>query len=182
MLPADTPAEIYERHRRELVNYATRLVVRDSIAEEIVQEAAVRLLQDLRLPDDESQIRPWLFRVVSNLAIDHLRRHSTWRELVLIDARERAVANRDFVAESEGMRGSPEHAAIAREHLAVCFACTLRNLPPQQAASLLLKEVYGFSTAETAERRRASCAPGGRSMADVQQRTTCVTHSGSGGL
>ena len=39
----------------------------------------------------------------------------------------------------------------AREHLAVCFACTLRNLPPQQAAALLLREVYAFSTAETAE-------------------------------
>ena len=156
MLPADTRAEIYERHRRELVNYATRLVVRADIAEEIVQEAAVRLLQDRRLPDDESQVRPWLFRVVSNLAIDHLRRHSTWRELVLIDARERAVANRDFVAESESMRGSPEHAAIAREHLAVCFACTLRNLPPQQAAALLLKEVYDFSTVETAEALEAT--------------------------
>jgi RNA polymerase sigma-70 factor (ECF subfamily) len=49
------------------------------------------------------------------------------------------------------MCGSPELAAIAREHLAVCFACTLRNLPPQQAAALLLKEVYGFSTAEVAD-------------------------------
>ena len=156
MLPPDKRAEIYERHRRELVNYATRLVVRDGVAEEIVQEAAVRLLQDRRLPNDESQVRPWLFRVVSNLAIDHLRRHSTWREMVLIDARERAVASRDFVVESERMRGSPEHAAIAREHLAVCFACTLRNLPPQQAAALLLKEVYDFSTVETADALEAT--------------------------
>ena len=129
MLQADTRADMYERHRRELVNYATRLVVRESIAEELAQEAALRLLQDERLPNDEGQIRAWLFRVVSNLAIDHLRRHSTWKELVLVDA---------------------------REHLAVCFACTLRNLPPQQAAALLLREVYGFSTAETAETLEAS--------------------------
>ncbi len=63
----------------------------------------------------------------------------------------RAVADPEFVAESQQMRGSPELAAIAREHLAVCCACTLRNLPPQQAAALLLREVYAFSTAETAE-------------------------------
>ena len=156
MLPADTRADIYERHRRELVNYATRLVVREGVAEEIVQEAAVRLLQDRRLPDDESQIRPWLFRVVSNLAIDYLRRHSTWKELVLVDARERAAVDRSFIVESEGMRGSPELSTIAREHLAVCFACTLRNLPPEQAAALLLREVYDFSTAETAEALEAS--------------------------
>lgn len=147
---ADTRAEVYERHRQELVTYATRLVVRPAVAEELVQEAALRLVRDEQLPPDEGQVRAWLFRVVTNLAIDHLRRHSTWKELVLVDARERAVADPAFVAESRQMRGSPELAAIAREHLAVCFACTLRNLPPRHAAALLLKEVYGFSTAETA--------------------------------
>ncbi|MGB7218168.1 MAG: RNA polymerase sigma factor [Vicinamibacterales bacterium] len=155
-MQSDARAAIYERHRRELVNYATRLVVRQSVAEELTQEAALRLVQDERLPDDEGQIRAWLFRVVSNLAIDHLRRHSTWKELVLVDTRERAVADPTFVAQSQPLRGSPELAAIAREHLAVCFACTLRNLPPQQAAALLLREVYGFSTAETAEALEAT--------------------------
>jgi RNA polymerase sigma-70 factor (ECF subfamily) len=143
-------AESYERHRRELVNYATRLVLRHGVAEEIVQEAAVRLLAEPRLPDDDRQIRAWLFRVVSNLAIDHLRRHSTWREKVLQDTRQRAEADPAFVAESVALRGNPEMAAIAREHLAVCLACALRNLPPGQAAALLLREVHGFSTAETA--------------------------------
>lgn len=144
-------AEVYQRHRRELVGYATRLVVRDSIAQELVQEAAVRLLEDQRLPDNDEQIRAWLFRVTSNLAIDHLRRHSTWRELVLVETRERAEADAAFVAEARDLRGSPEMKAIAREHLAVCFACTLRNLPPKQAAALLLKEVHGFTTAATAD-------------------------------
>lgn len=147
----DTRADIYQRHRRELINYANRLVVREAIAEELVQDAALRLLQDERLPPDEGQVRAWLFRVVTNLAIDHLRKHNTWKELVLIDTRERALADPEFLAQSREMRGSPEMQAIAREHLAVCFACTLRNLPPQQAAALLLKEVYGFSTAEAAE-------------------------------
>ena len=143
--------ESYERHRRELVTYATRLVLRESIAEELVQEAAVRLLRDDRLPADDAQVRAWLFRVVSNLAIDHLRRHSTWREMVLVDTRHRAEADPEFVGVSHSLRGDPEMAAIAREHLAVCFACTLRNLPPRQAAALLLREVHGFSTSEVAE-------------------------------
>ena len=33
----------------------------------------------------------------------------------------------------------------------LCFACTLRNVPAEQAASLLLKDVYGFTLAEAAE-------------------------------
>ena len=143
-------ARSYERHRRELGTYATRMVLREDIAEELVQEAAVRLLRDDHLPDDDPQIRAWLFRVVTNLAIDHLRRHSTWKEMVLLDIRDRAEADSTYVAESLTLRGSPEMEAIAREHLAVCFACTLRNLPPEQAAALLLREVHGFSTAEAA--------------------------------
>lgn len=149
-------ADSYERHRPELVNYATRLVLRASVAEELVQEAAVRLLSARRLPEDDAQIRAWLFRVVTNLALDHLRRHSSWKEIVLIDTRTRAEADPTYVAESRQMRGDPEMAAIAREHLAVCFACTQRNLPPRQAAALLLREVHDFNTAETAETLEAT--------------------------
>ena len=144
-------AASYDRHRRELITFATRMVLRDEVAKELAQEAALRLLEEPRLPNDDVQIRAWLFRVVSNLAIDHLRRHSTWRELVLLETRDRAEADPVYVEQSVALRGNPEMVAIAREHLAVCFACTLRNLPPPQAAALLLREVHGFSTAETAE-------------------------------
>ncbi len=41
--------------------------------------------------------------------------------------------------------------SIAREHLVVCFACTLRALEPRESAALLLKEVNGFTVSETAE-------------------------------
>lgn len=151
MTDREARGEAFERSRAELVGYAMRMVLRHDVAEEIVQDAAVRLLQSETAFAGEAAMRPWLFRVVTNLAIDHLRRHSTWKELVLVDARERAEASPAFVAESRQLRGSPELAAIAREHLAVCFACTLRNLAPERAAALLLKEVHGFSTAEIAE-------------------------------
>ena len=148
---ADQLADIYERHRQELVCFATRLVIRRAVAEDLVQEAALRLLQQDALPIDDDNVRAWLFRVVSNLGIDHLRRHATKKEVVLVDVRGRAESNAGFMAESNRMRGSAETRAIAREHLMTCFACTLRNLPPQQAASLLLKEVHGYSVAEVAD-------------------------------
>jgi RNA polymerase sigma-70 factor (ECF subfamily) len=71
--------------------------------------------------------------------------------MVLIDTRERAEADPAYVAESLQLRGNPEMATIAREHLAVCFACTLRNLPPLEAAALLLRDVHDFSTNATAD-------------------------------
>lgn len=89
--------------------------------------------------------------MATNVAIDYLRRHSTWRENILLETRDRAVKGEAFVAESRLLCGSPEMRAIAREHLAVCFSCTLRNLPPEHAAALLLAEVYGFTVLEAAE-------------------------------
>jgi Sigma-70, region 4 len=69
----------------------------------------------------------------------------------MLDLKEAAVTSPSFVGAAEPWRGSPEMAAIAREHLAACFSCTLGQLPPDQAAALLLKEVYGFTTDEVAE-------------------------------
>jgi RNA polymerase sigma-70 factor (ECF subfamily) len=142
-----------EQLRGELTAYLTRIVLRPDVAEELVQTAAVRALEaaaEGRAPADDRELRPWLFRIATNLAIDERRRHGSWREDQFIDARGEAESRPEFVAFSETLRGSPEMAAIAREHLAVCFSCTLGHLEPEQAAALLLKEVYGFTTEESA--------------------------------
>jgi RNA polymerase sigma-70 factor (ECF subfamily) len=89
--------------------------------------------------------------VATNLAFDHRRRHSTWRENVLLETKDLAMRNEAFLKESRSLAGSPELKAIAREHLAVCFACTLRNVPEQHGAALLLAEVNGFSLEETSK-------------------------------
>lgn len=143
-------AEGYQAVRGDLLGFLTRLVVRPEIAEELIQEAALRLLRTERPPAEADGIRAWLFRVATNLAIDHLRRHGTWRETVLLETRDRADRDRAFVAESRLLVGSPELRTIAREHLAVCFSCCLRNLPPEQAAALLLVEVHDFTVADAA--------------------------------
>lgn len=149
-------AVAFQSSRRALSGYLTQLVARADIAEELVQQTAVRALEQDRLPEDTAELRTWLFRVATNLAIDHLRKHSTWREGVLGDARGRAERDAAFVAESQLLAGSPEMKAIAKDHLAVCFACTLRNLRPEESAALLLKEVYDLTVEEVARVMDAS--------------------------
>lgn len=151
MPDANDRAAVYERCRLQLIAYAARMVGRRQVAEDLAQEAALRLLSDdMADAQEDSHVRAWLFKVVTRLALDHLRRHSTWREISLPAVREQAEQDVDFVKASLDMRGSPEMAAIAREHLAMCFSCTLRNLSPRQAACILLKEVYGLTVEETA--------------------------------
>jgi RNA polymerase sigma-70 factor (ECF subfamily) len=102
-------------------------------------------------PTSAEGVRAWLFRVVTNLAIDHVRRHSTQREHVMAEAKAVATADTAFMTEMEDLRGDEEHRAIAREHLSVCFSCTLRAFPARRAAALLLVEVFDFTVAGAAD-------------------------------
>lgn len=138
--------------RRELLAYLCRLVVRPQVAEDLVQTTFLRCVETPdRLPETSEGLRAWLFKVATHLAFDELRRHSTWRETMLLDLRETIESNGALVQRSMSQIGTPETKAMAREHLVACLACTLRNLPEHKAAALLLKEIHGFTVDETAE-------------------------------
>lgn len=143
-------ASEFQKNRRALITFATRMVLREHVAEELVQQAAVRALEQSGVPASAEELRAWFFRVVTNLAIDHLRRHSTRHEDLLGETRRRAEARAAFMAESAALAGTVETRSIAREHLTVCFSCTAHNLAPEEAAALLLKEVYDFTVEEVA--------------------------------
>jgi len=153
---ASQVAATFQSTRRALAGYLTQLVVREDIAEELVQQTAVRALEQDKLPETAAEMRAWFFRVGTNLALDYLRKHSTWREGVLGETRGRAEEDSGFVASSRLLVGSPEMKTIAKDHLAVCFSCTLRNLRHEESAALLLKEVYDFTNEEVARIMDAS--------------------------
>jgi RNA polymerase sigma-70 factor (ECF subfamily) len=44
----------------------------------------------------------------------------------------------------------PDFVFETREHIAFCFACLGRTLPPEEQAALLLREVLGFTAMEAA--------------------------------
>ena len=154
----DAIAAAWADNREDLLRFVRNMVVRPELAEEIVQHAAQRAIAAVSAPDEPLETRKWLFRIASNLAIDELRRQGTWPETALLDSREDGEADESFVAASQTMRGTPEVSAIANQHLAFCFACTLRSLPPERAAALLLIEMYGFTVKETASILSASPA------------------------
>ena len=68
----DTIELIYERRARQLWSFGRRLGLDGETAEDVMQEAFMRLISH-RTPA-VSNTDAWLFRVVHNLAVDHLRR------------------------------------------------------------------------------------------------------------
>jgi RNA polymerase sigma factor (sigma-70 family) len=58
------------------------LLVRDyAVAQDIVQEAFVRVWLSPRTPREMSGFRPWLYKTIVNLARDHQRRQGRWARL-----------------------------------------------------------------------------------------------------
>ncbi|MFD6530841.1 sigma-70 family RNA polymerase sigma factor [Streptomyces sp. NPDC060184] len=129
--------ELYDRHGSDLVRYASRLMRGDWYqAEDIVQEAAARAWHHADNLRSSEEARPWLFRVVRNLAIDHYR------------ARQ--------VRPPELLTGEhPEAPTVDRtEELLTSqmLVQALRDLSPQHAEALLLVHYARFTVADAAQR------------------------------
>ena len=71
---------VYEQHAPEIRRYLRRLLRGDDEAAEMTQETFARAVAALRRPDTDAGMRPWLFRIATNLAISRLRhrRLVTW--------------------------------------------------------------------------------------------------------
>jgi RNA polymerase sigma-70 factor, ECF subfamily len=68
---------------RPAFQLAMLLVEDPSVAEDIVQQAFVRVWQSPRTPRELPEFRPWLYRAVVNLAHDYHRRRARWAGLRL---------------------------------------------------------------------------------------------------
>jgi RNA polymerase sigma factor (sigma-70 family) len=71
---------LFVRHRRSLLWYLARLIPNRDDAEEIAQEAFVRLLGVPHLETDASRARNYLFATATNLARDNYRRRTARAE------------------------------------------------------------------------------------------------------
>ena len=125
--------DLYRRHGRALWAYLYRLTGRAADADDLVQEAFCRLLATPLTTRDDGQLRAFVFRVASNLAIDHFRRLGR-------EARRDAAA-----APGETL---PDHGvAVAMRH---DMAVTFRELKPQERILLWMAHVEGTEHREIA--------------------------------
>src|SRR6266566_2020689 len=68
--PLDSIESLFAAHESALLAYAQSLVKQNETAQDIVQEAFMRLHADF---DNVRQPQAWLYRTVHNLALNHLR-------------------------------------------------------------------------------------------------------------
>jgi RNA polymerase sigma-70 factor (ECF subfamily) len=72
--------ELVHRYDREVLRLALNLVHRPEDARDIYQEGFMRAYRNLHRFRFECSFYTWLYRIVTNVALDHLRRRTTRRE------------------------------------------------------------------------------------------------------
>src|SRR4026209_692671 len=78
----DAFAEIVDRYKDSLVNYLTHLVRSRDRAEEIAQDAFVRLYKNAAKYKERERLGPYLYRIATNLVVCEARREKRWSLLL----------------------------------------------------------------------------------------------------
>jgi len=123
--------------RPELHRYCARMTGSIADGEDVVQDTLARAYYALPELDPLPPLRPWLFRIAHNRAIDHNRRYDRRMREALDDGALLDGANdpADSLAHGEAVR-----AAVS----------LFLELPPTQRSCVILKDVLGHSLDEIA--------------------------------
>ncbi len=127
---------LVRRYRGELLRYCRRLGLSDSRAEDALQHALLQAWLAIERGVEVRQLRPWLYRIVHNTAVNHVRR---------FPEDHRPLAEVSSVEASTGVEGELERAMAVRDTLTDVAA-----LPPMQREAILLSAVDGRSHEEVA--------------------------------
>lgn len=70
--------DLYEKHQKELVRYASRMCGSEELGQDLTQETFLKALQNWDTFEDlgPSQRRAWLYRTLKNLIFDRFRRNA----------------------------------------------------------------------------------------------------------
>ena len=124
--------EIVRRYGKPLTRYAAAIV--GGRAEDVTQDAFSKALLALRRDGAEIELRPWLFRIVRNTALNDLRDRPPSAEALA----EAIAGGRDPAEELE-----------RREELTDLMR-RLQSLPEPQRAAIVMRELEGLSHEEIA--------------------------------
>lgn len=134
-----TLAQAVEAYYEDLRRFVRRRTGSGSLADDVVQDTWIRASTSAAAMPENA--KAYVFRMASNLAIDHLQREGTR------SVREAGIATEQTVCNVP----SPETAVAARQELAI-IATAVRDLPARRRRVFILYRGHGLTMRQIAER------------------------------
>jgi len=92
---ASSFGELLHRNRNLVVNYLSRMVVNRAVAEELAQDVFVRVYRSRQTYEPTAKFSTWLYRITTNVALNHFRDERRSQIDVSLDVRDAAHALRE---------------------------------------------------------------------------------------
>jgi len=130
------------RHERRVLTFAYRILRDLDEAQDATQEVFLRAFRFLHRLDTRRPAEPWLMRITINVCRDFQRKRQRRAPLLFempADDSLPASASKD------------PHNGLAQEQQRQMLWKALNELPGKERMALILRDVEGLSTAETAE-------------------------------
>ncbi|HEU4586792.1 MAG TPA: sigma-70 family RNA polymerase sigma factor [Gemmatimonadaceae bacterium] len=138
MPDADALDDLLRQFWRPLVAYASRLLDDTEAAEDVVQRAFVRLWEYGHSVPTGDEVRPFLYRIVRNLASNEWRRRETRRSWL----------------EGESMLHPPPampSQELEEDELAAALTAAVERLPARRREVFVLSRYHALTNAQIAE-------------------------------
>ncbi len=138
---------LVDRHKDPLVNYLTKLSGCRENAEDIAQDTFLRLLERSGSYVEQGRLRPYMYRIATNLVRSAQRREQRWKLL-----KPKLASSNGIGAEAQQL------AAIERRELGKLLIRSLELVPLRYRVPLVLRDVEEWSYADIAS--LLECKPG----------------------
>jgi RNA polymerase sigma factor (sigma-70 family) len=135
-------AEIFERYHQDLYRYCAALLGNPEDAHDAVQNTMLKVLRALPGEERDLKLKPWLYRIAHNEAIDVIRAR-------------RGTDQIDAEALVDG--GGPTQELEARDRLQELIS-DIAELPARQRGALVMREMSGLSYDQIGEALQTSPA------------------------
>jgi len=137
--------ELVRRYDRDVLRLALNLVHGPEEARDVYQESFLRVYRNLNRFRFECSFYTWLYRIVTNVGLDHLRRRTSRREDQAPVADESEGSTRDFFDRQPELRpaSNPERQLLGAE-LGQQIQSAMRRLSPRERMVFEMKHHQGM--------------------------------------
>jgi RNA polymerase sigma-70 factor, ECF subfamily len=136
--------ELVRQYDRAVLRLAVHLTGSQEDGQDIYQEAFLRAYVNLGSFRFECSFYTWIYRIVTNLCLDHLRKRSSrYRDLtttISADGEEEQIVDR---IPDQRAGASPERSMASRE-LRACIVRAMERLSPRERVVFELKHYHGL--------------------------------------
>jgi RNA polymerase sigma-70 factor, ECF subfamily len=135
--------KLVQAYDQSVLRLALNLLRSPEDASDVYQEAFLRVYKNLHSFRFDCSFHTWLYRIVTNLCLDHLRKRKVRKEeSTLVDTSEGPVDRMDVVAE-ERVQGDPQRHLLCRQ-MADRIGSALAELTPRERMVFEMRHYQGM--------------------------------------